>query len=350
MTGNTLTQPSDLSYAPSRAARELGLKRGEFELAVHLGRIRTRPDEGGGGLRVPHTEIDRLRSTPDFPESLLQSVSTLGTTEGAALLDVTTARFTRLARLGLFVPVKFYLNRYRTVVWLYLREELRQFAGDEHNAPFLKGRTPDGPRARLQAGLDLRARNWRGRHLGFLLREADDPWERAGALAALLPPAQIAEIAHDPCERAHLSRFRPEPPVHGTPGSPGAHLAERIMTADDPDEIAWLRADLARALDEARLHRPAPRPEPRATPPQPPEHPPLPAPRNSTARTVLTTRSDRHTAPLSRHPFATGRPASPPHRHPSPTGANQPEPPPLPVVAEPARPRGLLSRLRRRDT
>ena len=44
------------------------------------------------------------------------------------------------------------------------------------------------------------------------------------------------------------------------PGSPAARLAERIMTADDPDEIAWLRADLATTLAEARDHRPAPRP------------------------------------------------------------------------------------------
>ncbi len=81
-------------------------------------------------------------------------------------MDVPRARFTRLARLGLLVPVKFYVNRYRAVVWLYLADELRQFAADERNAALLKGRTPEGLRDQLTEGLDLRPRNWRGRHLG----------------------------------------------------------------------------------------------------------------------------------------------------------------------------------------
>ena len=316
MAGNTITKPSDLSCTPSRAARELGLKRGEFDLAVHLGRIRTAPDEGGGGRRVAHAEIDRLRSADGFPDALLESVRTVGTTDGAALMKVTSARFTRLARLGLVVPVKFYLNRYRAVVWLYLAEELRQFAADKNHTSLLNGRTPEGMRDQLQEGLDLRPRNWRGRHLGFLLRQADDPWERAGALAALLDPVQIAEIVQDPYERAYLNRFRPEPPAHGAPGSPAAHLAERIMTAEDPDEISWLRADLTQVLDEARDHRPAPRPtnepatpwptaeatrppafaeaagprptdEPAGSPPSPSEHPPELAPEPERSRGML---------------------------------------------------------------
>lgn len=289
MAGNTLTTPSDVSCTPSRAARELGLKRGEFDLALHLGRIRTVPDEGGGGRRVARAEIDRLRSADGFPETLLESVRTVGTTDGAALMEITAARFTRFARLGLVVPVKFYLNRYRTVVWLYLAEELRQFATDKNHTSLLNGRTPEGLRDQLQAGLDLRPRNWRGRHLGFLLREADGPWERAGALAALLDPVQIAEIVQDPYERAYLNRFRPDPPAHGAPGSPAAHLAERIMRAADPDEISWLRADLTQVLDEARLHRPAPRPtsEPAAPPPSVSEHPHEPAREPERSRGVL---------------------------------------------------------------
>lgn len=300
MAGNIITTPSELAFTPSRAARELGLKRGEFDLAVHLGRIRTVPDEGGGGRRVARTEIERLRSAEGFPESLVESVRTVGTTDGAALMEVTPARFTRLARLGLVVPVRFYLNRYRAVVWLYLAEELRQFATDKNHTSLLNGRTPEGLRDQLQEGLDLRPRNWRGRHLGFLLREADGPWERAGALSALLDPLQVAEVVPDPYERAHLNRFRPDPPAHGTPGSPSAHLAERIMTADHPDEISWLRADLAQVLDEARSQRPAPRPAsqpagspPRPTerlagpPPTPSEHPPEPAPEPKRSRGML---------------------------------------------------------------
>ncbi|CAM5255858.1 DUF6397 family protein [Streptomyces aurantiogriseus] len=278
MSGNTTTQRHALSCTFSRAARELGLKRSEFDLAVNLGRIRTVPDEGGGGRRVARAELDRLRAAPGFPEALRNSVEAVGTSEGAAVMEVPPTRFTRLARLGLVVPVKFYLNRYRAVVWLYLTDELRQFADDKDNAPLLTGRTPEDMREQLAAGLDLRPRNWRGRHLGFLLRQADGPWQRAGALAALLDPVQVAEIVKDPYERSHLNRFRPGPPAHGAPGTPAAHLVEKITTADDPDEIDWLRSDLAQALEEARTHHPAPRPSPKREPePRPESAPPRPA-------------------------------------------------------------------------
>lgn len=260
MSGNTVTQPHADSRTPGRAARELELKRSEFDLAVHLGRVRTVPDEGGGGRRVARAEIDRLRSDPRFPETLRESVLTVGTGEGAALMDVPTARFTRLARLGIVVPVTFYLNRYRAVVWLYLADELKQFTHDRSNAFLLTGRTPEVLRSQLAAGVDLRPRNWRGRHLGFLYRQADGPWQRAGVPAGFLDPLQVADTVRDPYERSHLNRFRPGPPVHCTPGTPAAQLVEKIMTADDPDEIDWLRYDLARNLDEARAEQPAPRP------------------------------------------------------------------------------------------
>ncbi|MFG2550535.1 DUF6397 family protein [Streptomyces sp. NPDC048581] len=296
MSGDTITKPHHPSCTPSRAARDLGLKRRELELAVHLGLMRTVPDEGGGGRRVPRSEIDRLRSETGFPDLLLERVKAVGTVEGAGLMDVPNGRFTRLARLGLIVPVSWYLNRYRAVVWLYLAEELKQFATDEKNAPLLNARrTPEGLRGMLDAGVDLRPRNWRGRHRGFLLRQTDDPWERAGALAAFLDPVQIAEIVPDPYERSHLNRFRPGPPASGAPGSPAAHIAERLMTADDPDEISWLRADLTAVLHEARETRAAPRPT-------------------------------ANRAPVPTHPVPDG----------------------LPRSEEPERARGLLSRLRRR--
>ncbi|MGQ4430075.1 DUF6397 family protein [Streptomyces sp. SAS_260] len=326
MAGNTITKPSDLSCTPSRAARELGLKRGDFDLAVHLGRVRTVPDEEGGGRRVTHSEIDRLRSAAGFPDTLIESVRTVGTTEGAALMEVTSARFTRLARLGLVVPVKFYLNRYRAVVWLYLAEELWQFAADKNHTSLLNGRTPERLRDQLQEGLDLRPRNWRGRHLGFLLHQATDPWERAGALAALLDPVKVAEIVQDPYERAHLNRFRPEPPAHGAPGSAAAHLAERIMTADDPDEISWLRADLTQVLDEARRHRPAPRPTGELAVPRPTGELAVPRP------TV---------EPTASSPFLSERRPEP-MPEPAPTPDAEPAP-------EPERSRGMLGWLRRRS-
>ncbi|POX49920.1 hypothetical protein C3489_23790 [Streptomyces sp. Ru71] len=267
MAGTTLTTADGQTLTMSRAARELGLKRAEFDLAVHLGRIRTLPDEGGGGRRVPAGEIERLRGQEGFPEALTEAVRTVGTTQGAALMDIPVNRFTRLARAGRLVPVRFHLNRYRAVVWHYLADELSQFAAAEDNAPLLTGRTlPPDLLARLKEGVDLRPRNWRGRYAGFLRRQAGDhPWQRAGAVAALLDPVQIAQVVPDPGERAQLYRFRPGPPVHGTPGSPAMLLAERLMTADDPHEIRWLRFDLTVAMQEARGL--APLPGPAAAPP-----------------------------------------------------------------------------------
>jgi hypothetical protein len=124
---------------------------------------------------------------------------------------------------------------------------------------------PEGLGDMLDPGVDLRARNGRGRHRGFLLRLAEDPWESAGALAAFLDPVQIAELVPDPYERSHLGRFRPGPPAQGAQGTPAGHLIEKIMTADHPDEIEWLRTDLSRALEDARRFRPAPRPTARRT-------------------------------------------------------------------------------------
>ena len=77
----TITVPTDVaavattrqdSLSLSRAARELGLKRDEFDLAVQLGCVRTVPDEGGGSRRVARAEVDRVRSEQGFPEALRQ--------------------------------------------------------------------------------------------------------------------------------------------------------------------------------------------------------------------------------------------------------------------------------------
>ncbi|UXY34378.1 DUF6397 family protein [Streptomyces albidocamelliae] len=261
MSANTIGAPGPISCTVSRAARELGLQRVEFDIAVRLGRIRTVRDEGGGGgRRVERTEIDRLRAQDGFPDTLRERVRAVGTVEGAALMNIPAGRFTRLARLGMLVPVHHYLNRYRAVVWLYPAEELRAFTSAAEHAHLLKGRTPETLRGQLEAGVDLRARNWRGRHLGFLLRQAEGAWDRAGALAAFLAPGDIADVVKDPYERAHLNRFRPAPPGRAAPGSPSAHLAERIMTAQDTDETEWLRGELARTVGEARAVSPAPRP------------------------------------------------------------------------------------------
>ncbi|MGY0065902.1 DUF6397 family protein [Streptomyces sp. QTS137] len=237
-----------------RVAREPGLGASEFDLAVDLGRIRVTSGERGAGRRVGRDELQRLQTRPGPPKALRESVRTVGTTEGALLMGVTKGRFTRLARLGLLVPARFCLNRHRAVVWFYPAEELRQFTADEKNTVLLRGRTPDNLGGQLDTGLDLRARNWRTRRLAVLLRRATDPWSRAGALASLLDPPHVAEVVRDPYERSHLSRFCPGRPSHGAPGSPAAVLAETLVTAQDPDEIARLQADLARLLAQAREH------------------------------------------------------------------------------------------------
>ncbi len=280
------------TLALGRAARELGLKRSEVDIAAQLGFLRTVVDDGGGGRRVTRAEIDRLRAEKGFPEALRDRVCAVGSKAAAEILGVPPSRFMRLARLGLVTPVKFTLNRYRAVIWLYPAAELRQFAADERNAPWLTGRIPEDLRRRLDAGLDLRPRNWRGRHLGFLLRQAEDPWSRAAAPASLLDPLQVAEIVQDPYERAHLHFHRPARADHGSPDSPAARITARIMTADDPDEIAWLRTDLQQCLIEARAHRLAPRPR-RKLPPSAARHKapatserPAPRPRRGRRRPV----------------------------------------------------------------
>lgn len=274
MTGHTITQETadtaataaQTSVTQSRAARELGVKRGEFELAVMLGRVRTVADTVGGRRRVTREEIERVRAGDGFPAAWLERMRAVGTTEGAALMGISTARFTRLTRAGFVTPVKFYLNRYRAVVWLYLAEELKHFAESEVNAGLLTGRAPHTIRAQLEAGVDLRARNWRGRHAGALLRQSDDPWERAAAVASLLDPVQLAEIIRDPYERAYVRRLLPDPFGQSVPESPAGRIIHKIMTADHPDEIRWLRANLTIGLSQARGVRPAPRPAPKPGP------------------------------------------------------------------------------------
>ncbi|MEU9985001.1 DUF6397 family protein [Streptomyces sp. NPDC050856] len=246
------------TVALGRAAQELRLERGELDLAVRLGLVRTVPGETGGRRRVARAEIDRLRAGPDFPDGLRERVRTVGTAEAAELASITADRFTRLARTGHFSPVAFHLNRYRAVVWRYVAGEVSEFARE--HPELLSGRLPRAVRARLDAGDDVRPRNWRARRLALLLRQAEDPWAGAAAIASLLDPVQLAEVVDDPYERAHLARLRPEPPYGRTDSARAREVADRLLLADDPDEILWHRVSLALALDEARALRPAPRP------------------------------------------------------------------------------------------
>ncbi|MFJ9060319.1 DUF6397 family protein [Streptomyces sp. NPDC102409] len=241
-----------------RAAQELTLKRGEFDLAVHLGLIEAEPAAGGARPRIRRQEIDRLRARPGFPESLRDQVRTAGTAEGAALLGVSPVRFTGLARIGCVSPVAFYLNRYRVVVWLYLVDELLGFAAREPG--LIAGKSPVGMRTMLEAGTDRRARNWRSRRIDRSLSRAADPWARAALQASALDPVQLAEVVEDPYERAYLARVQPDP-AFGRPGSmAGREAMAKLMLADDPDEILWRRVNLTLELERAREIRGAPRP------------------------------------------------------------------------------------------
>ncbi|MFF4183618.1 DUF6397 family protein [Streptomyces sp. NPDC001691] len=245
--------PSGPRLAPGAAARELELRLGEFELAVQLGHIRTVPDPGGGHRRVTAREVARLRAAADFPEALRERVRTVGTSDGAELLGVAPGRFTKLARTGRLAPVRCYLNRYRAVVWLYLADDVVELALREPE--LLSGRHPEP-----DGGQDRRARNWRGRRLAMLARQTDDPWQQAAEVACALDSAHLAEIVPDPYERACLRRLRPEPfRVH--PESVIAQgIVDRLLLADEPDEIEWFRLRLVEALADARDHCPAPRP------------------------------------------------------------------------------------------
>ncbi|MFD7609371.1 DUF6397 family protein [Streptomyces sp. NPDC059828] len=266
------------SLAFGQAAVALKLKHRELALGVRLGYIRCTPGREAGSDLVPLDEVDRLRALEGFPGALRERVRTVATAEACRLVSTTRDRFTKLARTGHFTPVGFYLNRYHTVVWLYLATEVREFA--EGNPDLLRGRLPAALRARLDDGEDSRARNWRGRYVGMLLRQAPDAWARTAAIASVLDPAVVAEVVDDPYERAHVERLRPDPPD----GPPDVFTARAIrsglLLADDPDEIVWHRMSLALSLDEARAWRPAPRPGSERVPGlwPGPSHDALPAP------------------------------------------------------------------------
>ncbi|MEU4346294.1 DUF6397 family protein [Streptomyces sp. NPDC023838] len=259
MTTTTTAEVGGKTVALGRAAQQLELKRGEFDLAVQLGLVRTVREDLNARPRVAQEEIERIRSAEGFPEVLRERVRVVGTAEASQLLAVPAHRFTRLARGGHFTPVKCYLNRYRAVVWLYLAEELTDLAL-RHPQLLNDRQLPKETLARLGAGEDRRPRNWRGRRAAMLLQQTEDPWERAAGIASALDAAHLAEVVTDPYERAYLTRLRPET-VRVGPDSPAAReIIERLQLAQDPDEVLWYRMDLAQHLSLARSTRPAPRP------------------------------------------------------------------------------------------
>ncbi|MBQ1120919.1 DUF6397 family protein [Streptomyces sp. B15] len=232
------------------AAKELGLRPKEFELAVQTEHVRTVPGPPGGARRVPRQELERIKGAPDFPGGLRERLRVMGASEASELLDISPARFARLARAGCFGPASFYVNRYRTVVWLYLVAELRDFA--ENNPTLLTGRLPAGMRAKLQAGTDHRARCWRQRRLNQLVRHAAGPWEQAAVRASVLDDATIAEAVPDPGERARLETLRPcFLEVRSVSKATRDTLAE-LCLAEGEEEVRWHRFLLDAELETAR--------------------------------------------------------------------------------------------------
>ncbi|MFD8074885.1 DUF6397 family protein [Streptomyces sp. NPDC059718] len=270
-----------------RAREELCLEAEEFAVALQTGEVRTTPAVGGR-RRVVRADVDRLRAEEGFPDRLRARLELVGSIEGAALIGISRERFTRLAKGGFLRPVRWYVNRYRAVVWLYLAEDVRRFA--RAHPALLEGRLPAELRDALDEGEDHRARGWRARRVEELVRDAEGAWGEAAAWSALLGPELAADAVPDTRERAYLRRLCPALP----PGSTGSYATRELIEAQTvachPDEITFAQVSLADALLRARASRPAPRPEratpaatpgpPIATPPPAPPPPPPAAPRS----------------------------------------------------------------------
>lgn len=248
-------QPTGVAFRT--AARMLGLMPREFELAEQLGEVRTVITPAG--RRVAREELARLTAADGFPEALRARLRVVGTAEGAELLGISPGRLTRLARGGFFAPARFYVNRYRRVVWLYLAADLEEFAAREPD--LLTGRTPPGLSASLAAGEDARAEKWRSRRIDQLLSRTSDPWERAGVLAAVLSPDELAVAVSDPHDRDHVRELCPALVPVRPAAAAARQVIDRVQTAEDPQEILRYRVALADAVRKARRARPAPRPD-----------------------------------------------------------------------------------------
>ncbi|MEU8774936.1 DUF6397 family protein [Streptomyces sp. NPDC048606] len=234
-----------------RAARELGLGRGEFVRAVQLGLVRPVPRAPAGPARFLRAEVERVRAREGFPQALRARLETVaGADAGAEVLGIGPSRFTRLARCGHLTPLGYRINRYRVVVWSYPVAELREFAAREPG--MLRGVASPRDRELVEARADLRPRRWRARHVGLSLRATADPWERAAVLACVLPEEAVRAAVPDPAERIVLAALAPPPP-YGHPRVPAAEaVARALLTADLPEEVDWYRTSLDFALRGAR--------------------------------------------------------------------------------------------------
>ncbi|RLL69903.1 DUF6397 family protein [Streptomyces sp. Z26] len=235
-----------------RAARELGLGAREFELAVQIGAVPTVPGPERWERRVPRAVLDTLRAAGDSPGGLRERLRTVSAQEAARLLGISQGRFVRLARAGCLTPVRFRINRYRAVVWLYLVDELSRFGEDRPD--LLSGRLPAALRTTVDEGADFRPRHWRTRRVAQLTGQARGPWERAAARAAVLAAEVRAEAVPDPAERTLLAALAPELTTSRSESAATAEVVRTVCTASDEDEVLWHRLLLAAELEEARGH------------------------------------------------------------------------------------------------
>ena len=160
----------------SRARDALGLEYDEFDVAVQIGEIRT-VTCGPRAWKVPPEEVDRLRAEKGHPQPLRDRVRLVTSAEAARQLGIGRERFVRLTRAGYVRPVRWYVNRYRALVWMYLASELPALA--ERSPALLRGPLPEGLReAVADEGEDQRARGWRSRRVAQLVRDAYDPGTR----------------------------------------------------------------------------------------------------------------------------------------------------------------------------
>ncbi|WP_225846677.1 DUF6397 family protein [Streptomyces sp. HPF1205] len=258
-----------------RARDELGLDEEDFHLAVQVGEVPTVAC-GSGLWKVRARELERLRAADGGRQALLARIQLVSSGEGAKAMGVGRDRFTKLARTGFVRPVRWYVNRYRALVWMYPARELREFA--EANPALMTGPLPGALREAVEGGEDLRGRGWRDRRVAQLVRDAYDAWDEAAVWAALLGPERVHEAVPDPYERGRLRRLREALPP-GRVGFAAPELVRRLTTADHPEEIATALAALADALGRARESRPVLHlVAPETVQPSPPVPVPLPVP------------------------------------------------------------------------
>ncbi|MBM9507533.1 DUF6397 family protein [Actinacidiphila acididurans] len=232
----------------SRARDELGLDYDEFDVAVQLGEVPTVVC-GPGLWKVAAADVARLRDAEGPPKDLLDRIHLVSGGEAARMIGIGRERFVKLARTGHVRPVRWYVNRYRALVWMYPAREVVEFA--EGHRTLLAGRLPQALRDAVEAGEDQRPRGWRERRVGQLVRDAWDAWDEAAVWAALLHPELVNEAVPDAGERAHLRRLRGAlPPGRTGPAEP--ELVRRLTTADHPDEIATALRALTESLTRAR--------------------------------------------------------------------------------------------------